>query len=137
MADRFPPGPPPRALGLPPAQPDLPPPPGGSPVRSGTGGGFVVGVVLVSIWMALSLLFSLFLIPFGGDAVCNAARDSEACFDRFNVQWLVLMGMELAAAVAAVILLAIRRTRVWGIVLGILGTGGAALAFTLLAGIDL
>jgi hypothetical protein len=136
MAERFPPGPPPRALGLPPAQPDLPPPPHGSPVRP-VSGGFVAGVVLVSIWMALSLLFSLFLIPFGGDAVCNAARDSEACFDRFNVQWLVLMGVELAAAVAAVVLLAIRRTRVWGIVLGVLGTGGVALAFSFLVGIDL
>jgi hypothetical protein len=97
----------------------------------------VAGVVLVSIWMGLSLLFSLFLIPFGGDAVCNAAADSEACFDRFNVQWLVLLGVELAAAVAAVVLMAIRRTRGWGLALGILGTGGAALAFTLLAGIDL
>ena len=137
MAERFPPGPPPRALGLPPAQPDLPPPPYGSPGRPGSGGGFVAAVVLVSIWMGLSLLFSMLLIPFGGDAVCNAAANSEACFDRFNVQWLVLMGVELAATVAAVVLLAKRRTWIWGVVLGILGTGGAALAFSLLVGIDL
>ena len=137
MAEQYPPGPPPRAMGYPPVQPPLPPPPYGSPGRPGSGGGFVAGVVLVSIWMGLSLLFSLFLIPFGGDAVCNAAADSEACFDRFNVQWLVLLGVELAAAVAAVVLMAIRRTRGWGLALGILGTGGAALAFTLLAGIDL
>jgi hypothetical protein len=137
MSEQYPPGPPPRAMGYAPAQPDLPRPPGGSPPRAGYGAGWVAGIVLVSIWMALSLLFSAFLIPLGADATCNAATDSDACFDRLNVQLLVLMGIELAAVVGTIILWVRPRTRVWGFVLGILGTGVTAVAFSALIGIDL
>jgi hypothetical protein len=123
--------------------PPVPPPPHATaqpyppPQRPGIGGGTVAGIVLVSIWMALSIFFSVFLIPFGADATCNAEADLEACLDRVTVLWLVLLGIELAAVVGTIILWVRPRTRIWGFLLGILGTGVLALVFTAIIGINL
>jgi hypothetical protein len=99
----------------------------------------IAGIVLVSIWMALSLLFSFFLIPFGGDAACQGAADVQACNDRFTAWWLGLLVVEFLAAVGAIILWVRPRieAKAWGLVLGVLGTGGLALAFVGLQGIAL
>jgi hypothetical protein len=91
----------------------------------------VTGIVLVSIWMALSLLFSFFLIPFGGDAACHEAPDPERCRDTFTSLWIGLLLVELAATVVAIVLWTRprMRSRAWGLAVGVLGTGVLALAF--------
>jgi hypothetical protein len=105
--------------------------------RPRMGVGTVAGIVVVSTWMAVSLLFSAFIVSFGADATCNSAPDQSACLDRVAVLWLVLMGIELAAVVGTIILWVRPRTRVWGFLLGILGTGVLALLFSAVMGIDL
>jgi hypothetical protein len=91
----------------------------------------VTGIVLVSIWMAISLLFSFFLIPFGGDAACLEAADPERCRGTFTSLWVGLLLVELAATVVAIVLWTRprMRTRVWGLVIGVVGTGVIALVF--------
>jgi hypothetical protein len=45
--------------------------------------------------------------------------------------WLALMGFTVASTIAAIVLWRRPRTRPWGFVVGLLGTGGATIAFTL------
>jgi hypothetical protein len=85
--------------------------------------------------MVMSILFA-FLLGAGGDYVCDVGSAPD-CLDRYSTWWLGLILLTLASATAAIILWVFPRTRPWGFVVGLLGTGGAAIAFTLAYGVPL
>ena len=92
----------------------------------------VVGIVFVSIWMVASILFT-FLLGAGGNYICS----DSPCLDRYNARWFVLLLLTVASAIAAIVLWVFPRTRAWGFVVGLVGTGGAAIAFTLVYDVPL
>jgi hypothetical protein len=105
---------------------------GAPPARSRAG--VTVGIAIVSIVMALSLFYSWVVLGFGSDYVCQAAqvvpKTEGTCLDRYTQWWAILLGIHGAAIVAAIILWVRPRTRIWGIVVGILATVAPAAVFT-------
>ena len=74
---------------------------------------FIVGVVLVGLWMAVWVLLTL---------VASLGPESPNSF-----VWVFVS--ELISVPAAILLMVFRRTRWWGLAIGFLGTGGAFLLF--------
>ena len=97
--------------------------------QRGVGAPAIVGIVLVSILMAASLIFSL-LLGFGSLYVCQEP-ESSACISRYETFWRGLLGLHLVAIIVTIVLWTRRRTRPAGFVVGTLGTAGAAIAFTI------
>jgi len=96
--------------------------------RGRMGGGTITGIVLVSIWMLLGLGWAFFL-GVGESYVCDG---DQACLDRYRSRWAMMLGVVALSILGTILLWIGRRTRPWGFVLGLLGTGGVAIAFTIL-----
>ncbi len=88
------------------------------------------GIVLVSIWMALSLGYTWLVLGFGSLYVCQGPGEGQACLDRYNAWWGRLLLLHFAVIVGTIVLWAIPRTRAWGLVVGFVGTGIPAIVFT-------
>jgi hypothetical protein len=86
-----------------------------------------VGIVMVSVWMALWLGYSWLILGLGSNYVCN----ESACFDRYTMWWGFLMLLHLVVIVVAIVLWVLPRIRVWGLVVGFVGTGIPAIVFTI------
>lgn len=93
----------------------------------GARAGITTGIVLVSIWMAISLIYSWLFLGFGSIYVCQS---DAACLDRYNLWWGLLLLLHPIAILTAILLIVFPRTRLWGLVVGFLGTGVAAIVFT-------
>lgn len=98
---------------------------------------FGVGVVVVGTWMALWGLVAFIGFPLGADGLCADRPDGPACGSAFLPAWYGLMVVEAAAALATLLLWLTPGRRAWGFVVGLLGTGGTAIAFALAFGLPL
>ena len=114
-----------------------PPPYPAPPMRPPTSPGVIVGIVLVSIWMFVSLVWSWLFLGLGSAHVCQGPGEGQACLDRYNAWWGALLILHLAVIPTTIVLLAIRRTRVWGTVVGFVGTGIPAIVFTIVSQVPL
>jgi hypothetical protein len=103
--------------------------------RARSGPWMTAGISIVSILMAASLLYSWLVLGFGSNYVCQLPRirpsQESACFDRYSMWWGLLLGLHLVAIVTAIILWRRPGTKGWGLAAGVLGTGVAAVVFTL------
>ena len=111
------------------------PPPPGQPRT--TRPWVTVGIVLVSIWMALSLGYTWLILGLGSLYVCQAPGEGQACLDRYNAWWFGLLFLHFVVIAVTIVLWMIPRTRAWGAVVGFVGTGIPAIAFTVVSRVPL
>ena len=90
----------------------------------------ITGIVLVSIWMFIWLVYSWLILGLGSNYVCEGQPNASACFDRYTLWWGMLLLLHLAAILAAIVLWVVPRTRVWGLVVGLVATAVPAIVFT-------
>jgi hypothetical protein len=91
--------------------------------------GVTVGIVLVSVWMAASLAYSWLILGLGELYVCPGSDDP--CSERYQFWWGTLFVVHLVVIFATILLWVVRQTRRWAWILGLVGTGPPAIAFTL------
>lgn len=96
-----------------------------------------LAVLALSAWMAVWGLVSFIGIPLGADGICADGGSGVACGSAFLPSWLALMAVEVLAVLGAVALLVPPGRRAWGVLLGVLGTGGVAIAYSLALGLPL
>lgn len=96
-----------------------------------TGLAVAATVTAVCVWMLLWLIVSFIGFPLGADGLCATTPTLRACGDAFLTGWLVLMAAEIAATIATLVLWLAPRRLAWGLAVGLLGTGGAAIVFSL------
>ena len=88
-----------------------------------------LGIVLVSIWMALSLGFTWLILGLASFSECQ----EYPC--RYDKWWWVLMLSYPVVIGATIVLWARPRTRAWGLVVGFVGTSVPAIVFTIVWGV--
>ena len=100
--------------------------------------GVIAGIVGASIVMVLALLFSFFVFGVAESFVClDEGPDLSGCLDAYRMRWLLLLAIEVASAIAAIVLWTRPAKRLAGFVVGLAGTLGVTMLFLFLGEVGL